>query len=236
MQTVLIAIQARSGNTRLPGKSMKEINGKTVMSYVIEACQRSADHINRTTYNHNTRVDVCLVVPEGDSAFDQFESSILRVFKGSELDVLSRYQKAIYEMKPKFVVRITADCPMIPPSLITKHIKTAVRNRLDYVSNVDPLYRTAPDGWDVEIVSIELLDWLFKNAKSKHDREHVTTHIRSHTPSWARVGLIMSQMDLSELKYSIDTQEEFDRVRLNMESIHMKYEAAKRQGISVYKF
>jgi spore coat polysaccharide biosynthesis protein SpsF len=236
MQTVLIAIQARSNNSRLPGKCMKEINGKPIVKHTIDACQRSAEHINRTTYNHNTRVDVCLVVPEGDNVFDQYESPMLDIFKGSETDVLSRYRKAVLKAKPRYLVRITSDCPMLPPSLITKHIKTAVRNRLDYVSNVDPLYRTSPDGYDVEVVSIELLDWLFKSAKSDHDKEHVTTYIRSHTPSWARIGLIMSQMDLSDLKFAVDTQEEFDRVRLNMESISEKYESAKKRGISVYKF
>ena len=41
MSDILIAIPARYGSSRLPGKILKNLNGKPVIQHVYEACQRT---------------------------------------------------------------------------------------------------------------------------------------------------------------------------------------------------
>ena len=53
--------------------------------------------------------------------------------------------------------------------------KFFMNHEFDYVSNT--LYRTYPDGLDVEIFSFKALYKCWKNAKSSYNREHVTSHI-----------------------------------------------------------
>ena len=120
---------------------------------------------------------------------------------------------AAEKLESDFVVRVTGDCPLIPAFLITKHIKIAGINRYDYTSNVCDEFRTAPDGLDCEVLSKKLLNHLSVNATNKEDKEHVTSLIRRGLPPWASVGHVVSYFDLSDMKLSVDTEEDLERVR-----------------------
>lgn len=227
MTEVLIGIQARSNNTRLPGKCLKDINGVSMLDRVIKACKKSARYINGE--KRGIRANICLLVPYDDPLGEEFMDRIDVVY-GPEQDVLSRYMQAMEKFRPDFMCRITSDCPLIPPFLITRHIVGAHKYKYDYVSNVDEETRTAPDGWDCEVVSSELMYWLDENAKTISDREHVTPLARSGTPSWARVANIAGYADLSHLKLSVDTQEDLDFVRVYDNILSRKISTAKSKA------
>jgi spore coat polysaccharide biosynthesis protein SpsF (cytidylyltransferase family) len=207
---VLIAVQARSGSTRLPGKWKILINGVSVMDRVISAVQSSANYMN------NGRGDIhaqtCLVVPFGDEIAKKHGHNIT-VFEGPEADVLRRYYDAANSMKCDYIVRITGDCPMLPAPVITDHVSCAVRHEIDYLTNAREDTRLAPDGHDVEVISRKLLDWCQQNAFTSDDREHVTTLIKRSPPKWADTSNFGGWVDDSHLKLSIDTQEDVEFVR-----------------------
>lgn len=124
-------------------------------------------------------------------------------------------------------MRITSDCPLLPPFIISKHIIIADKYEYDYVSNVHPKVRMAPDGWDCEVISAEMLEWANKNAKTEADREHVTTYIRDHPPRWAKVANVLGHAEFSHLKLSVDTQEDLEFVRTYQKICSDKIERAK---------
>ena len=87
----------------------------------------------------------------------------------------SRYYHAALEYKANIIVRITADCPLVDPELVTKLIKKFKSSNYDYVSNIDP--PTYPDGLDVEVYSFTALKRAFKESKLPVDREHISPYI-----------------------------------------------------------
>ena len=208
---VLIAIQARSTSSRLPNKGLMELEGIPIIDRVIEQARAVRDHIRR---EDNITIDIAVLVPTGDPIGEYIESQVSRtlVIYGSERNVLSRYTKAMDVFPSNFIVRLTADCPLVPSYVIYKHIKTAIIRHADYIENVWPELRTAPDGHDVEVLSNKALGWLNENVKTDYDREHVTTLIRHEKPNFAKYVHMTSSLDLSDVKLSIDTQEDFDRV------------------------
>jgi spore coat polysaccharide biosynthesis protein SpsF len=209
---VLIAIQARSGSTRLPRKAYELIGDRRMLDHVIDSCRKAAHYLGSRPAPNRPEVDVALLVPEGDPIGREFARGIA-VVEGSEQDVLSRYYAALERLTPDYVVRITGDCPLIPDFLIAKHITTAIKGRYDYVSNVDEDTRTAIDGHDCEVMSSRMLGWLHGAAESKSDREHVTLMARREPPDWARMGCVLNYHDQSHLKLSVDTAEDLARVR-----------------------
>ena len=225
MVKVLIAIQARSTSTRLPNKAFELIGRKPLLQHVISACNKAAQYTNNFATANGVFVDVALVIPEGDRIGQVFNKAT-SIIEGPEHDVLSRYFKAYEKTRPDYIVRITGDCPLIPPYLITKHIKTAQINSYDYLSNVDEKLRTSLDGWDCEVISGRALEWLNKTATDPKDREHVTTLIRKQHPAWAKIGHVISYVDLSGLKLSVDTQEDLERVRAQYEKLQASAETA----------
>jgi len=232
VKKVLIAIQARNGSSRLPGKWNIPINGQTVLERVINQAQSSASFINNG--KGDVEASACLVVPTGDPIVKKHGHHIT-VFQGSETDVLSRYYDACERMGCDFIVRITSDCPMLPAFVITKHILTATKYDFDYVTNTREEIRTCPDGHDVEVISSNLMRWAHETATSDYDREHVTTVIKSQFPSWARDANIISYTDESHLKISIDTPEDLEFITTYDQIIDKKIRIAKQMSAGFFR-
>lgn len=226
---VLIGIQARSTSARFPMKVHEKIGHKAMIEHVIASAEIAAKYINKYSNSTRTLVEVALLIPHGD-LLSKYRSK-LPVHEGPESDVLTRYAQAAARFKSDYVVRVTGDCPLIPSFLISKMIKTAVVNGYDYVSNVDPRFRTAADGHDCEAISIRLLKHLDETAKDPADREHVTLAARRSPPEWARLGHVTGHVDLSNLKLSVDSLEDLERVRAQYARINeMDHAAAETFG------
>jgi spore coat polysaccharide biosynthesis protein SpsF len=80
------------------------------------------------------------------------------------------------------VVKIPSDCPLIDPQVIDRVLGHFVANaeRFDYVSNLHP--PTYPDGNDVEVITMPILEVAWREATTRFEREHTTPFI------WARPG------------------------------------------------
>lgn len=225
MQSVLIAVQARSTSSRLPRKAQALIGGKTILDRVLEACKRAALYLNKSP-KRDYKARVAVLVPYADAILEDFASRIGDILEGPEDDVLTRYAMALDHYEPDLVVRVTGDCPLIPPQVISKMVIVANKGRYDYLSNVDPRFRTAIDGVDCEVISARLLAEAVAKARDPFDREHVTPWIRREPPDWAKVGAVVDTFDFSHLKLSVDTPEDLERVRAAFESADAKYQAA----------
>lgn len=225
---ISIGIQARSTSERLPGKSSRLIHKKTVVEHVLHAAYKAAAHVNSRT-SQKLLADVSLLVPHGDQLASDMKGATM-VIESSERegDVLSRYVQLQKHTNADYVVRITGDCPLIPPFLISRHIFLAVSNRYDYVANVDERCRTSPDGYDCEVLSRRMLEWLDTHAREYSLREHVTQLARLSPPPWIRIGCVVERLDLSHLKLSVDTEEDLDRVKLEHGKIETAIDMAAR--------
>ncbi len=224
---VLIAIQARSGSTRFPGKIFKIIGNKSCLDHVIFAANSAKTHLVKNM-TYKIECEVAVVYPDNDSAV----SSVLLgrkdvlCFPGPEQDVLTRYHKAMQIMNADFVVRLTSDCPLILDYMISKHVNTAIFQNYDYVNNVDEKCRMVADGYDCEVLSKKALNWLNKNAIDNGDREHVTTYLRAFRPSNLSMAFVPMKIDTSEIKMSLDTEEDLERIRKYFHNRQFKLENA----------
>ena len=146
MKTIAI-VQARVGSTRLPGKVLKEINGKPLIEILFHRLSNSQ------------KIDKIILATSTNSENDLLASMIEKlgyeVFRGREDDVLGRYFEAANKYQSKSVVRITGDCPIIDPSLVDEVIFLYEKENADYASNTNP--PTYPDGLDVEVFSVDSL-------------------------------------------------------------------------------
>lgn len=234
MTHVLICIQARSGSKRLPGKALKVIDDRTMVEHVIEAAKSSVNHLNKGTNYTGIHADYVCLIPTGDVL--KRELSAHPVIEGPEDDVLTRFDLAAQSSNPDFIVRITGDCPLIIPTIINKHVTSAVSLGLDYVSNSFDDLRTFVDGYDCEVLSVRALDWLVDNALTPYDREHVTTLIKREPPEWVKFGVVLGYTDLSDVKLSVDTIDELMLVREKKKALTEKCKKARMRDYAVFRF
>lgn len=229
---VLIGVQARTDSTRLPGKINLEIAGKTLLDKVMESCISAEQFLNRQSSKLGCTVRTRILCPGEDPLLNRYGSKYdIQAFPqiGDE-DVLSRYFQACITGMFDYVVRITADCYFTEPFLISRCVKTALFDNVDYVSNT--VYRTFREGMDTEVISAPLLEWLDKNAKGA-DREHVTSVLLKGVPQGYRAHSVMNNVDDSYIKTSIDTMEDYNRVLAETDSIRTKRQRALSEGWSI---
>lgn len=240
MPLVLIGIQARSTSTRLPNKVNLKLGEKTLLRHVFDKCQEAASYLNRSFQSHHQypfETRVAILCPENDPIVDRY-GEIATIYTGSESDVLSRYVDAASKTNAELVVRVTADCPFTQPHMISRSIKRARITRADYTSNT--LIRTFPEGWDTEVISRRLLNFLDERAIEPKDREHVTTLITKLFKSGGfpfksmdgknNITHVLHEIDLSDLHTSIDTTADFERATKMVKNMETKRHEAIATG------
>src|SRR3972149_4087411 len=124
---MLAIIQERTRETRLPDKVLFDLEGKAVLEHVINRAKASkyiADVFVGTTIK---KADLKIV-----KLCAELETS---VFCGSEDDVLDRYYQCARLVRPKHIVRITADCPVIDSMVVDNVIELHIKEKADYTSN-----------------------------------------------------------------------------------------------------
>ena len=206
-------IQARMGSTRLPGKIMLPILNKPVLEHLIDRVKKSSniDEIIVATSNN-----------KNDDIIEKFcETQKIKCFRGSEKDVLLRYFEAAKKFSIDIIVRLTSDTPLLDPKEIDKVILKYNENKYDFVSNLFPLPRTYPDGYNVEVFSMDLLKLVNNQAKKPSDREHVTTFITMQ-PSKFKKYRIDSERDLSKYRLNLDYKEDFELIKSVLEELNEK--------------
>ncbi|MDO8430349.1 MAG: glycosyltransferase family protein [bacterium] len=198
---VTAIIQARMGSTRLQGKVLKKVLGKTMLEYQIERVKR-AKTINQIILATTTN-------SENKKIIQLAQKLKVRAFAGSENDVLDRYYQAATRFGiDDVIVRLTGDCPLTDPNIIDRVVRFYLKNKksCQYANNVDP--PTFPDGMDVEVFSFNILKEAWQKADLLSEREHVTPYIRNH-PEKFKIKNLKSRKDLSRPRLVLDNKEDF---------------------------
>src|ERR1700680_1244865 len=110
MLKTLAVVQARMGSSRLPGKSLRPLIGRTVLGLLLERLKQA-------------RTLDAIVVATSDRAVDDPIVSLAARYGvqgvgGSEGAVLDRFQQAVFEVPAQMVVRICADNPLTDPEQV----------------------------------------------------------------------------------------------------------------------
>ena len=203
---VVAIVQARMGSTRLPGKVLLDIAGRPMLSRVMQRLDLS------------TRLDARVVatshLAQDDPIAELCQREDLRCFRGEPHDLLDRYYRAASEQQAGVVVRITADCPLIDPSLVDQTVQAFQQADppVNFAANRLPRRRTYPIGLDTEVCSMAALEQAWRQAAEPHQREHVMPFFYEN-PDRFRSLLLDHEEDLGDLRWTVDTPEDLAFVR-----------------------
>lgn len=170
MRRVIGVIQARWCSTRLPGKVLADLAGVPLLGSVI-ARTRRAQSVGEWVVATSTRV-------EDDPIAVLAESFEVKVFRGSEDDVLDRFVSAARRTEADVVVRVTGDSPVVEPTVIDQAVRAHLACGVDYTGAKDA--REFPIGIGCEVVSRAPLEQAWAEGRTPEDREHVTYYLLQH--------------------------------------------------------
>jgi spore coat polysaccharide biosynthesis protein SpsF len=162
-------VQARLGSSRLPGKVLKPVAGATLLERMLERVQaaRALDEVVVATTRR----------PEDEAIVQVCRPLRVPVYAGHPTDLLDRHLQAARATGAEVLVKIPSDCPLIDPRIIDKvvgHYREHAE-AFDFVSNLHPA--TYPDGNDVEVMPLPVLELADRQATRPHEREHTTPFI-----------------------------------------------------------
>lgn len=193
------------GSTRLPGKIMKELNGKPILQHIIDFLK------------HSKTIDKIVIATtdlQEDDVVDAFAKKFdIKCFRGSSKNVLERFYKCAKKFNADLIIRLTADNPLVNPKIIDDLINLCKNHNCDYVSNC--LHPTYPYGYSTcEIFTFSTLAKLYETQTDPNSLEHVTYFIREN-PDLFNIKELKAPENLSrpDWKLSIDTIEDYSKMQ-----------------------
>jgi|LGVF01.1.fsa_nt_gb spore coat polysaccharide biosynthesis protein SpsF len=202
-----LVIQARMGSSRLPGKVLMNLCGKSVLLHIIERL--------KSLKGEHKRIIITSVKKEDNVIEDFCEENSILFFRGGENDVLDRYYQAAKLFELHHIVRLTGDNPLVDANNLQLLIDEHLKNNADYSSNKSEVDSGLPEGVGSEIFTFSALEKSWMEATNDYYREHVDEYILKNPDKFEM--LVVRAVDnrsstCKDLRLTIDTKEDFEFV------------------------
>lgn len=143
---ITIAIPARYGSTRFPGKPLAEIAGQTMLSRVVDAARKGAETLNALVH---INIDIIVATDDKRIAAHCEEISVPAIMTDESCKTGSdRTLAALRQLDqwPEFVLNLQGDAPFTPPHVIAQLIQSFAEN--PDLEVITPIHRLSWDALD----------------------------------------------------------------------------------------
>lgn len=222
MSRVVAIVLARMESSRLPGKVLMQVAGKPVLWHIAKRLQ-GVPEIEQIVIATGSG-------PANDPIREFAADAGIPSFSGSEDDVLDRFYGAAQAWEADPVLRITGDCPLVDPGLVSELIAlhrssvpaadlTSVAAGAG-VATRDFAGGRFPAGLDAEVIAPTALQRAWNEGTLPSDREHVTAYIWRHPKRFRLVYLACQQGDFADVRWTLDYPEDLAMIRRIYEALY----------------
>lgn len=193
-----IVIQARMGSTRLPGKVLRALGGKSLLEHILF----------RLSFLRNP---AAVVVATGGQPRDDAIAEFCRergvpCFRGSETNVLERYYGCARSYGFDQIVRLTGDNPFPDVEELDRLIELHTSSGSDFSHSLASL----PVGVGAEIFTFSALETAFREARAPHHLEHVDEFFLGNPGRFPTAMLeVPKAKNHPAVRLTVDTEEDY---------------------------
>lgn len=206
--SVAAIIQARMSSRRFPGKVLTPFKGRAILDHVVTAVEAVVGA---------SRVIIATSVEPSDDPIVAFaDARGTRVVRGELVNVLARFRDAAQTVDADWILRVSADSPMLDPDVLRRVI-AAADDSSDVITTIRP--RTFPKGRNAELIRRSALVAIDAVGATAEEQEHVTPYfynrpavfrirnVESGHPEWADASLAVdTPEDLLSLERMTDAE------------------------------
>ncbi len=194
------------GSSRLPGKVMADINGQPAMSRLITRLSFAGsldDIVIATTVNE-----------KDDILEDWGRKNSIKVYRGSEEDVLNRVVRAADSVSAETIVEINGDCILTDPVIVDEAVSAYQSGNFDVVTNCGNLL-TYPMGVYAQVFSAKTLSWVDQNIKEDvYVREHVSIYFYENMDRYRVYEMVADEsIQYPNWRFHLDYPEDLEFLR-----------------------
>lgn len=200
----IVIVQCRLSSTRLPGKALLPLGGKTVLDWVLAAMSKIPADYRYVATDEDSYTKILPVC----------ERNNFRCFKGSLSDVLQRFVSLLQTVDASTVIRATADNPFLFYEAAEESVREFEErnkggNRCDYLT-----FSGLPHGSGVEIFRADSLIKAAEQTSEPYDHEHVGPALYNHQDKF-KCDFIAApeRYNHPELRTTIDTYSDYLRAQ-----------------------
>jgi len=198
--TLGLVLQARMGSTRLPGKVLKPIAGRTLLEHVFERAAAVRRPCKLVVATSTLRQD--------DAVEALCRKAGVGCFRGDESDVLARYLGCAESLGLDPVVRLTGDNPFTDVEELERLIDLRSGSGCDFAHS----FKGLPIGVGAEIFTLAALRASAKEGLEPHHREHVDEFLLEHPERFRTLELeTPSDKRRPAVRLTVDTDEDYRR-------------------------
>ncbi|MGJ3236250.1 cytidylyltransferase domain-containing protein [Marivirga sp.] len=215
--TVGVAILSRYNSSRLPGKALKEINGKTLLKYIYE-------RVNKVL--PSDQIIIATSEEKSDDVISNYcEKQNWKCYRGSLDNVAERFYQSGIDLGVDYLIRINGDNLFLDIPLLESMIKLTQSYQYDFISNVKG--RTFPKGMSIEVVRLDHYKNLLNEITNEEQyKEHVTLYLYENELNSYHFVYNDELKEMEGIQLAIDTQEDFEKaiaIINSFEKDHTKY-------------
>ena len=194
-----IIVLCRYNSSRLPGKILLKISGKTILQHIIDRliCVKGGYPICVAT---SSEIDDKPII-------DYCRDNNINFFDGSKKNVASRFLNCAKANNFDYATRINGDNLFTDPLIIENMINIAKTNKWKFITNVPK--RTYPTGVSVEIVEVSIMEKEIKKF-NHYEKEHVMPFFYKNLKKGEIFEYIRKDLPkINKVNLAVDTIEDF---------------------------
>jgi spore coat polysaccharide biosynthesis protein SpsF len=208
-------VQARMSSRRFPGKVLALFHNEPTIVHVLRAVGAAVDA---------AAIVVATSTDESDDVLAGFLSSRgISVIRGDLHNVLARFQQAARATGAEWILRVSADSPVLDGGILRQVIDRARGESCDLVTTIFP--RTFPKGRNAELIRASALLAIDAQAATAEEREHVTTYFYKRPDRFRIVNVESGNPALANESLAIDTPDDLARLEAMSDTLLATYAA-----------
>lgn len=208
-----IVIQARMSSSRLPGKTLRQYQGKTLLHYQLERLHKSIEVKNIVVATSTDSSD--------DAIVDFCSEHDICCYRGSLENVASRFKEVIETHGIDTVIRFCADRPFFDSRLLDQGIRIFRDGGYDLVTNtIQPSF---PRGETLEIFKARVFLSNYGHFTTSEELEHVTHYFYKNQEKF-KIYSLVAKKDYHHINLCVDTEEDFKRFTAIVDRMTKPYE------------
>ena len=201
-----IILLCRYNSSRLSGKILKQINGRSVLGHIL-------DRLN--FLSHNNQIIVATSDEKSDDDIEEFcRYSNVDCYRGSLDNVADRFLSCAKYYGLDYAIRINGDNIFTPWDVLIPMIAIAKTDNYQFITNV--VGRTFPKGMSIEIINTKFYADNIDKFSSE-DKEHVTLWFYKNSDVCKKYEYLNDIIEEAKgLDLALDTQEDFENTKYIM--------------------
>lgn len=206
---LVVIVQCRMSSSRLPGKALMPLGGKTVLEWTLASMKKI----------HASEYYLAVDVASREALEPVAKKCGWNCYAGSLEDVLDRFCSVIKLSKADVVVRATADNPFLfyeaAQEMVEEYFSREETDPSDYLT-----YSGLPHGSGVEMFNAHSLLKAAEETDDPYDHEHVGPALYNHTDRY-KCDFIKAPAKYNHPEYrtTIDTRDDYHKALEIVEEI-----------------